>query len=310
MRELIKDTHIDFMRRGRLAMTISGALVLIALLAFIFRGMNWGLDFTGGTMVEVGYPQPVEIPQVREVLSGAGFTDAQTQHFGTSSDVLIRIPPRGELSSAELSSQVLTALKQVDPNVEMRRVEFVGPQVGSELVEQGGLAMLYALIGILIYVTLRFEWRLALGTILALAHDALITIGIFSIFWMEFDLTVLAAVLAVIGYSVNDSVVVLDRIRENFRKMRKGSTVEIFNAAINQTLTRTLMTSGTTLLAVLVLLVLGGPVIRNFALALLIGIGVGTYSSIYVASASALALGLRREDLVTAKTKTEADQRP
>ena len=309
MRELIKDTHIDFMRHGRMAMAISGALVLLALLAFIFRGMNWGLDFTGGTMVEVGYPGPVDIPEVRSVLSEAGFDDAQTQHFGTASDVLIRIPPREGLNSAELSSRVLAALESVDSEVEMRRVEFVGPQVGEELVEQGGLAMLYALIGILIYVTLRFEWRLAVGTILALTHDALITIGVFSIFWLEFDLTVLAAVLAVIGYSVNDSVVVLDRIRENFRKLRRESTVEIVNTAINQTLARTLMTSGTTLLAVVILLLLGGPVIRNFALALLIGIGVGTYSSVYVASASALQLGLRREDMLP-KPKQELDERP
>lgn len=310
MRQLIKDTNIDFMRVGRPALMVSGGLVLAALLIFLLRGMNWGLDFTGGTMVEVGYPQPVEIPTVREMLAEAGFDNAQTQHFGTSSEVLIRIPPRDELNSAELSTQVLTALRSVDPDVEMRRVEFVGPQVGDELVEQGGLAMLYALIGILIYVTLRFEWRLAVGTILALTHDALITIGLFSLFWIEFDLTVLAAVLAVIGYSVNDSVVVLDRIRENFRRMRKGSTIDIVNASVNQTLTRTLVTSGTTLLAVLVLLIFGGPVIRNFALALLIGIGIGTYSSIYVATASALALGLKRDDLLVKQPDKEAEERP
>lgn len=309
MRQLLKDTNIDFMRVGRPALMVSGGLVLAALLIFILRGMNWGLDFTGGTMVEVGYPQPVEIPVVREVLTEAGFDDAQTQHFGTSSEVLIRIPPRDELNSAELSTRVLTALRSVDPDVEMRRVEFVGPQVGDELVEQGGLAMLYALIGILIYVTLRFEWRLAVGTILALTHDALITIGLFSLFWIEFDLTVLAAVLAVIGYSVNDSVVVLDRIRENFRRMRKGSTIDIVNTSINQTLTRTLVTSGTTLLAVLVLLLFGGPVISNFALALLIGIGVGTYSSVYVATAGALALGLKRDDLLVKQPEKEADER-
>ncbi len=310
MRELIKDTHIDFMHIGRPAMLASAGLVVAALLIVLVRGMNWGLDFTGGTMVEVGYPQAVEIPVVRSVLAESGFDDAQAQHFGTSREVLIRIPPREGLNSAELSTDVLNALRAIDPRVEMRRIEFVGPQVGSELVEQGGLALLYALIGILIYVTLRFEWRLAVGTILALAHDALITIGVFALFQIEFDLTVLAAVLAVIGYSVNDSVVVLDRIRENFRRIRKGTTIAIVNTSINQTLSRTLITSGTTLLAALVLLLLGGPVIQNFALALLIGIGVGTYSSIYVATAGALALGLKRDDLVIKQPKTEAEESP
>jgi preprotein translocase subunit SecF len=231
------------------------------------------------------------------------------QHFGTSSEVLIRLAAREDLNSAQISSQILQALQSQDKGAQMRRVEFVGPKVGDELVEQGGLAMLYAIIGILIYVTLRFEWRLAVGTIAALIHDPLITAGIFSLFNIEVDLTVLAAILAVIGYSVNDSVVVLDRIRENFRKMRRGSVVEIMNTSINQTLSRTLMTSGTTLLAVMALMFFGGPVIHGFALALLIGIVVGTYSSIYIASAAALELGLKREDLLP-KAKDEADERP
>lgn len=309
MLELIKDTNIDFMGRRRWAIAFSATLVVLSLLLIIFRGLNWGLDFTGGTQIEVSYPKPIDIPVVRQALAKAGFDRAETQHFGTASDVLIRIPPHGELSSAELSDHVLNALQKADPKVQMRRVEFIGPQVGSELVEKGSLALLYSLIGILIYVTLRFEWRLALGTIIALAHDALITVGVFSLFQLQFDLTVLAAVLAVIGYSVNDSVVVLDRIRENFRKMRKGRVDEIVNAAINQTLTRTLFTSGTTLLAIVALLVLGGPVIRNFALAMLVGVGFGTYSSVYVASAGAVELGLRREDLAL-KPKAEADERP
>jgi preprotein translocase subunit SecF len=219
------------------------------------------------------------------------------------------MPPSEGRNSAELSSDVLRALKLQDAGAEMRRVEFVGPQVGQELVEDGGLAMLYALIGIMIYVTLRFEWRLALGTIVATIHDVVFTIGLFSLLQIEFDLTVLAAVLAVIGYSVNDSVVVLDRIRENFRKMRRESTSEIMNASINQTLTRTLMTSLTTLLAVIILYLFGGPVIANFALALIIGVIVGTYSSIYIASAMALQLGVSREDLLP-KPKEEADARP
>ena len=309
MRQLVRDTKLDFMSKRQMALYISAALVVICLLSMLIRGMNLGLDFTGGTVVEVGYPNPVELTGIRTVLAQADFDGAEVQHFGTSSEVLIRLSPRDDLNSAEVSSEVLRALQSENETAEMRRVEFVGPKVGDELVEQGGLALLYAIIGIMIYVTLRFEWRLALGTIAAVIHDAIITAGFFSIFWIEFDLTVLAAILAVIGYSVNDSVVVLDRIRENFRKMRRGTTVEIMNVSINQTLARTLMTSLTTLLAVVTLLILGGPVIRNFAIALFFGIIVGTYSSIYIASSSALQLGLKREDLLP-KAKEEVDDRP
>ncbi len=309
MRQLIKATNIDFLGRGKLALTCSGVVLVICLLSLSLRWLNLGLDFTGGTMIEVGYAQPVSIPAVREVLQEAGFGGAQAQHFGTSSDVLVRIAPREGQNSAAISSQVLDALRAQDPQVEMRRVEFVGPKVGAELIEDGGLAMLYALICILIYVTLRFEWRLALGTIAAIVHDVIITIGIFSLFQIEFDLTVLAAVLAVIGYSVNDSVVVLDRIRENFRRMRKGTTKQVMNTSINQTLSRTLMTSLTTLLAVVVLYFFGGQAIRNFSLALIIGVVVGTYSSVYIASSSALLLGISREDLLP-RAKEEVDDRP
>ena len=309
MRLLKEKTNIDFMGKSRLALRGSLVVLAVCLLSLLLRGMNFGLDFTGGTVIEAGYPQPVDIPQVRALLAEAGFEKAQAQHFGTSSEVLIRIAPREGLNSADISSQILAALKQADPEVAMRRVEFVGPQVGDELVEDGGLAMLYALIGILIYVTLRFEWRLAVGTIAATIHDVLLVIGLFSLFQWEFDLTVLAAVLAVIGYSVNDTVVVLDRIRENFRRMRKGTTVLIMNTSINQTLSRTLMTSLTTLLAVVVLFLFGGPVISNFSLALIIGVIVGTYSSIYIASFTALLLGISREDLLP-KAKQEADDRP
>ncbi|NJN45775.1 MAG: protein translocase subunit SecF [Candidatus Competibacteraceae bacterium] len=310
-RQLIKDTQIDFLSQGRLALKASGVVLVICLLSLLFRGMNLGLDFTGGTVIEVGYPQPVEIPIVRDALQEAGFTEAQTQHFGTASDVLIRIAPREEQNSADVSSQILAALKAAEggAEVEMRRVEFVGPQVGEELIEEGGLAMLLALIGILIYVTLRFEWRLALGTIAATVHDVVFTIGLFSLLGIEFDLTVLAAVLAVIGYSVNDTVVVLDRIRENFRKMRKGATVDIMNVSINETLSRTLMTSMTTLMAVVVLFFLGGPIMQGFSIALIVGIVVGTYSSIYIASAGALELGIKRDDLLP-KAKEAADDRP
>ena len=307
-RQIIKDTHIDFMSKRRTAMMVSIGLLVLSFAIIFVRGINWGLDFTGGTVVEVGYPAPIGIPEVRAALVEADFSGAEVQHFGTSSEVLIRIAPQEDLNSAAISGRILDALKATNENVEMRRVEFVGPKVGGELVEQGGLALIFAMLLILVYVTLRFEWRLALGTIAALVHDPIITIGIFALIGLEFDLTVLAAILAVIGYSVNDSVVVLDRIRENFRKMRRGSSAEIINASINQTLTRTLMTSGTTLLAVVALLIFGGAIIQGFSLALVIGILVGTYSSIYVASAMALELGLSREDLLPKARETQDDQ--
>ena len=309
MRFIPESTNIDFLGRRKLALILSILVMIVCAGSLLLRGMNLGLDFTGGTVLEVSYPTAVDIGNVREALSAAGFNDAQAQHFGTASEILIRIAPREGLNTADISTKALNALQTADSEVQMRRVEFVGPQVGDELVEDGGLAMLYALIGILIYIWLRFEWRLAVGTIAATIHDVVFTIGVFSIFQLDFDLTVLASVLAVIGYSVNDTVVVLDRIRENFRKMRKGSPVEVMNASINQTLSRTLMTSLTTLLAVIILFVFGGPAVHNFALALIIGIVVGTYSSIYIASAVALMLGLSREDLLP-RAKEEADDRP
>lgn len=311
MRTLIRDTHIDFLSWGRAALIGSAVVMVICLGSLLIRGLNLGLDFTGGTVIEVGYPSSIPIPEVRKALAEAGFADAQAQHFGTASDVLIRLAPREGLNAAAVSDQVLNALKAAEggDQVQMRRVEFVGPQVGDELIEDGGLAMLYALIGILLYVTVRFEWRFAVGTIAATVHDVLFTIGVFSLFQIEFDLTVLASVLAVIGYSVNDTVVVLDRIRENFRKLRKGNAKEVINTSINQTLARTLMTSLTTLIAVITLYLLGGPVLHNFAFALIIGIIVGTYSSIYIASSSALMLGVSREDLLP-KAKEAADDRP
>jgi preprotein translocase subunit SecF len=305
------NTNIDFLRWRKLAMGWSVAVLLIALGSLLVRGMNLGLDFTGGTVIEVQYPEPMEIPKVRETLARAGFGDAQTQHFGTSRDVLIRIPPREQRNAATLSNDVLHALQAAEGGAAatLARAEFVGPQVGQELVEQGGLAALGALLGILVYVMFRFEWRLAVGTIAATIHDVIFTVGWFSLFQIEFDLTVLAAVLAVIGYSVNDTVVVLDRIRENFRKRRKGSAREIMNLSINETLARTIMTSLATLLSVVVLYFLGGSVMRGFSIALIVGIVVGTYSSIYIASATALYLGLSREDLL-ARAKETADDRP
>jgi preprotein translocase subunit SecF len=311
MQLLSGNTNINFMGKGKLALSLSVLVLAGCVVSLLIRGMNLGLDFTGGSIIEVSYPASVEIPLVRDTLQKAGFGDAQTQHFGTSSEVLIRIPPRQGLNSADLSNQVINALKVMEGGaaVEMRRVEFVGPQVGGELVEQGGLAMLIALLGILIYVAFRFEWRLAVGTIAATVHDVVFTVGVFSLLQIEFDLTVLAAVLAVIGYSVNDTVVVLDRIRENFRRMRKETTLEVMNSAINQTLSRTLMTSVTTLLAVIVLYFFGGPAMRGFSIAMIIGILVGTYSSIYIASATALYLGVSREDLLP-RAKAEVDGLP
>ncbi|MER2533025.1 MAG: protein translocase subunit SecF [Candidatus Competibacter sp.] len=305
-------TNIDFLRWRKLAMAWSIIVLLIAVGSLLVRGMNLGLDFTGGTVIEVQYPQPVEIPEVRETLAKAGFGDAQTQHFGTSHDVLIRIPPRDEQrNAATLSNDVLHALQGAEDGsgATLARAEFVGPQVGQELIEQGGLAALGALAGILVYVMFRFEWRLAVGTIAATVHDVVFTVGWFSLFQIEFDLTVLAAVLAVIGYSVNDTVVVLDRIRENFRKRRKGSSAEIMNLSINETLSRTTMTSFVTLLSVIVMYFFGGVVMHGFSIAMIVGIVVGTYSSIYIASASALYLGVSREDLLP-RAKETADDRP
>ncbi|MCX8049792.1 MAG: protein translocase subunit SecF [Methylohalobius sp.] len=291
--------RLDFMGKRHFALALSCAVLILSFSSLVVRGLNLGLDFTGGTLVEVGYPVQVELDKVRALLVQNGFAGAAVQHFGTTREVLIRLPPDPEHSTAALSDKVLAFLRS-EPGAEpkLRRVEFVGPQVGEDLVEKGGLAMLFSLIGILIYVGWRFEYRFAAGAVLALIHDALITLGFFSLTGLEFDLSVLAALLAVIGYSVNDTVVVFDRIRENFRRMRRGEPLEIINASINQTLSRTLLTSGTTLLVVIALTLLGGEIIRNFSLALIVGIITGTYSSIYIASALLVLLKLKREDLL------------
>jgi len=303
---------IDFMGKRRLALIFSGVLILASLGSLFTRVLNFGIDFTGGTLIEVGYSQPVELPSVRATLEGAGYADAVVQHFGTARDVLIRLAPREGVSKAELSDQIFRSLQQAsESELSLRRVEFVGPQVGDELAEDGGLAMLIALGAILVYVALRFEYRFAVGAVAALMHDVIITLGFFSVLQLEFDLTVLAALLAVIGYSLNDTIVVFDRIRENFRKMRKGAPVDIVNASLNQTLSRTLMTSFTTLLVLFALFFLGGELIHSFATALIVGIFVGTYSSIYIASPAALALGISKADLMPVKKEgAELDARP
>ncbi|WP_294949595.1 protein translocase subunit SecF [Sulfurivirga sp.] len=301
------EKQIDFMKQRRLALALSLTLIVLSIVGMAVRGFNFGIDFTGGTVIEVAYPQPVELAEVRDTLRQGGFDKVIVQHFGSATDVLIRIQPREGMTSAMISNQVLELLRKQNPKVELRRVEYVGPQVGDELTEDGALAVLYALIGILIYVAFRFEFRFALGSIAALVHDVIITLGVFAWTQAQFDLTVLAAVLAVIGYSLNDTIVVFDRIRENFRLLRDKTPEEVMNISINQTLSRTIMTSLTTLLVVFALFFLGGEIIHNFALALLVGIGVGTYSSIYVASALALMLGVSKEDL-TPPPKDEVDR--
>ena len=330
--ELIsKDTKFDFMGRRKLAITCSLVLILIGILSLVFRGLNFGIEFTGGTLVEVAYEEPVQISDVRDQLSVAGFDDAVVQYFGTSRDISIRLPVSDEGTAAEISTRTVEALRapfdevladqsegrvqqclrgnpEPEPcKVQMRRIEFIGPQFGEELAENGGLAMLAALLLIMAYVAFRFEWKFSIGSVAALAHDVMIAIGIFSIVQLEFTQPVLAALLAVIGYSLNDTIVVFDRIRENFRKMRKGSPVDIMNQSINQTLRRTVLTSFTTLLVLFALFFLGGEVIRGFSIALIIGVIIGTYSSIFIASPVVLWLGLSREDMMLIK-KEGADQ--
>lgn len=299
MQLLNKEPNLNFVGQRKLAARASIVAMLIAIAAIAINGLNFGIDFTGGTLVEVGYDDAADIESVRQTMASNGFPEAVVQHFGSTTDVLVRIAPREGINKAELSSQLEEILERAHgKELEMRRVEFVGPQVGEELREDGGLAMLIALAGILIYVSLRFEWRFAVGSVAALVHDVVLTVGIFALLGLEFDLTVLAAVLAVIGYSLNDTIVVFDRIRENFRKIRKGTPDHVTNRSLNQTLSRTLMTSVTTLLVLIALFFLGGELIHGFATALIIGVIVGTYSSIYVASSAVLALGIRREDLL------------
>jgi len=304
--------HLDFMSLRFPAMILSATLMLGSIVSLATLKLNVGIDFTGGSIIEVGYPQPVELEPIRSALEAGGFADAIVQHFGSADEVLIRLVPDKKSDKAEISTRVIGILKKVagDSNIDVRRVDFVGPQVGDELTEDGGLAVLYSLIAILIYVGFRFEYRFSFGAVAALIHDVLITLGVFSVFQLNFDLTVLAAILAVIGYSLNDTIVVFDRVRENFRKIRKTPPLEIVNMSINQTFSRTLMTSFTTLLVLIALFFLGGEVIHAFATALIVGIVVGTYSSIYVASTAALALGVSRSDLMLTEKDSEDMARP
>ncbi|MBX2836068.1 MAG: protein translocase subunit SecF [Gammaproteobacteria bacterium] len=299
MRNLISQTSIDFMSKQKLAIMLSGALLVIAVLAILIRGLNLGVDFTGGYTIELGYDSAPDLEQIRQTIVDAQMPEAQVQTFGSSSDILIRMAPREGLTNANLSTELVNALKPTTSGeIDVRRVEFVGPQVGEELREKGGLAILFALAGIIIYIWFRFEKKFSVGSVLALVHDVVITIGVFALFQIEFDLTILAAILAVIGYSLNDTIVVFDRIRENFRTMRRGTPLEVMNTSINQTLSRTVITSLTTLLVLSSLFIFGGKIINGFSLALIIGVIVGTYSSIFVASMAVLALGITKEDLM------------
>ncbi len=303
--------NFDFMAWRKPAMAISLLLMLASIISLVTLKLNVGIDFTGGSIIEVGYQQAVELEPIRDALEAEGFGDAIVQHFGSASEVLIRLVPDLNKDKAELSSEIIELLQNISSTpIEVRRVDFVGPQVGEELTEDGGLAVLYALIAILIYVAFRFEYRFSLGSVAALVHDVVITLGVFSILQLNFDLSVLAAILAVIGYSLNDTIVVFDRVRENFRKIRKKTSLEIVNISINQTISRTLMTSFTTLLVLLSLFFLGGEVIHAFASALIIGVVVGTYSSIYVATTTALLLGISRSDLLLPDKEDEEMARP
>jgi len=303
-------SEFDFMGLRKPAMLMSATLLLVSIVSLSVLKLNVGIDFTGGSVIEVGYRQSVELQPIRNALETRGFSDAIVQHFGSAKEVLIRLVPKVDQDKAELSSQIIAVLNEAsETRIDVRRVDFVGPQVGEELTEDGGLAVLYALIAILIYVSLRFEFRFSLGAVAALIHDVVITLGIFSVLQLDFDLSVLAAILAVIGYSLNDTIVVFDRVRENFRKIRKKTALEVTNISINQTISRTLMTSFTTLLVLLSLFFLGGEAIHSFALALIIGVVVGTYSSVYVATTSVLALGITRSDLLIPE-KEDDDPRP
>ncbi len=289
---------IDFMGQRWWALAFSALLLLGSFVLLATRGLNFGVDFTGGTIIEVGYPQAVELDSVRTALAAADFEDAVVQHFGAATEVIVRLPSIEGMQSADVSNKVLQALRDDDAGVVLRRVEFVGPQVGDELIEQGGLAVLYALLGILIYVAFRFEYRFSIGAVAALLFNAIITVGSFALTQMTFDLTVVAAVLAVIGYGLNDTIVIFDRIRENFLKLRKVTPLEVTNISINETLSRTLITSGTTLMVVVALYFLGGEVIAPFAFAMIVGIVISTYSSVYTASTLALLLGVSKADLM------------
>jgi len=302
---------INFMSKRKQAMVFSLLLISASLVGIAVNGLNLGIDFTGGFLIEAGYQNDVNLEEVRTALAEAKFKDAQVQHFGSSKDIIVRIAPRADINKASMGDSILTVLKTTsEQEVNMRRIEFVGPQVGDELRDDGGIALLVALGCILVYISLRFQLKSAVGAILALIHDVIITIGVFAILQIEFDLTILASILAVIGYSLNDTVVVLDRIRETFRNVRKTSAEDILNISINQTLTRTLITSLTTLLVLFSLFFFGGEIIHGFALALIIGVIIGTYSSIYIASSALMVMNIHKQDFLVEAKEVLVDDAP
>jgi preprotein translocase subunit SecF len=295
----MKITNIDFLGNRKYTLGISCALIVISIMSLIGKGLPLGIDFTGGTLIELGYQEAADLQALRKSLDESGIGGATIQNFGSTKDVLIRLKTQEGVSNKEISDKVLTTINKDNKQAAtLRRVEFVGPQVGNDLTEDGFLALLWSMIGIFIYVTARFEWKFSVGSVAALFHDVIITLGLFSIANLEFDLTVLAAILALIGYSINDTIVVFDRIRENFRTFRKSDTQEVMNISINETLSRTIITSLTVILVLISLALLGGEVIHNFAIALLFGVVIGTYSSICIASPITLMLGVGPEDLV------------
>ncbi|NOX67850.1 MAG: protein translocase subunit SecF [Gammaproteobacteria bacterium] len=300
MRMIKEKTSIDFLSRSRrrIALSISALAIVVSLVSIGTRGLELGIDFTGGVLLEIGYPQAADLNKIRGLLADAGFDDVQVQEFGVATDVLLRLPPQVDANPNEIRERLRTTLAADEPNVDLRRVEFVGPQVGEELTEKGGLAMIFTLLMIFAYVMFRFQWKFAAGAVAALAHDVIITVGFFSIFGLDFDLTVVAAVLAVIGYSLNDTVVAFDRIRENFLGLRGMSSEDAMNLSINEMLARTIITGLTTLLVLIALLWFGGESVAPFSIALIVGIIVGTYSSIYTASAIALNLDVSAQDLM------------
>nr|WP_263009471.1 protein translocase subunit SecF [Dickeya zeae] len=300
------------MRWDYWAFALSGLLLILSIVVMGVRGFNWGLDFTGGTVIEISLEKSVDLEQMREALQKAGFADPLVQNFGSSRDIMVRMPPAHDESGGQaLGSKVVNVINaSTSQNAVVKRIEFVGPSVGADLAQTGAMALMAALICILIYVGFRFEWRLAAGVVIALAHDVIITMGVLSLFNIEIDLTIVASLMSVIGYSLNDSIVVSDRIRENFRKIRRGTPYEIFNVSLTQTLHRTLITSGTTLVVILMLYLFGGAMLKGFSLTMLIGVTIGTASSIYVASALALKLGMKREHMLVQKVEKEGADQP
>ena len=301
----------DFMRWDYVAFGVSLLLLVASIVVMSTKGFNWGLDFTGGTVIEISTEKPADLDQLRDTLEAAGFESPILQNFGSTRDVMVRMPPATGTAGQELGNKVISVINEsVDKNASVKRIEFVGPSVGSDLAQAGGMALIVALLCILVYVGFRFEWRLALGAVIALAHDVVITMGILSLFHIEIDLTIVASLMSVIGYSLNDSIVVSDRIRENFRKIRRGTPYEIMNVSLTQTLSRTIMTSATTLMVVLMLFIFGGAMLQGFSLTMLIGVSIGTVSSIYVASALALKLGMKREHMLQQKVEKEGADQP